>query len=183
MLLRLLVAWLAAAAIGCGSPSASAVPAAPAWTPPPDWVTVSNDEATFQLTLPPYILVGDRRGSIFANVAPPPGSSEIPIQLWAQGPVIDDGPQDGEDLFTWVDRRFETPFKGVPTVTRVALPAGAGIRYDRIDAAGTPNAWRIVIFAIETPRGAAWLMIDGSPDEWAARAGDLEWIPWLFNVR
>jgi hypothetical protein len=176
----IMVAVLLAA---CGSPLTSPAPAVPAWTPPPEWVTVSNAESTFQLTLPPYIQVGDRRGAIFANEAPPPGESEIPIQLWAQGPIIDDGPRAGEELDSWVERRLDSRVKGVPTVTPVSLPAGDGIRYDRVDAAGTPNAWRIVVFAIETPRGAAWLMIDGPPDEWAARANDLERIPTLFRVR
>lgn len=167
----------------CGSQVMSPAPTASAWTPPPDWVTVSNAERSFQLTLPPYIVVGDSHGAIFANEAPPPGQSEIPIQLWAEGPIIADAPRPGDDLVAWVERRLENPAKGAPTVTRVALPAGPGIRYDRIDGAGTANPWRIVVFAIETPRGAAWLMIDGPPDEWAARAGDLERIPFLLRVR
>jgi hypothetical protein len=167
----------------CGSQVTSPAPAAPAWTPPPDWVTVSNAESSFHLTLPPYIMVFDTHGAIFANEAPPPGQNEIPIQLWAQGPIIEDGPRPGEALLAWVERRLENPVKGIPTVTPVALPAGAGIRYDRVDGAGTAFPWRIVVFAIETPRGAAWLMIDGPPDEWAARADDLERIPFLFGVR
>jgi hypothetical protein len=146
-------------------------------------MTVSNDERSLQLTLPPYILVGETRGSIFANEAPPPGQSEIPIQVWAQGPKIEDGPGAAEDLVDWVERRLESPVRGVPTVTRVALPAGAGIRYDRLDGAGTANPWRIVVFAIRTPRGAAWLMIDGPPDDWTARADDLERIPTLLRAQ
>ena len=182
-LLRVTTIVAAAVLAACGSQVTSPAPADPVWTPPPGWVTVSNAESSFQLTLPPYIKVGDTRGAIFANEAPPPGQGEIPIQLWAQGPIIDDGPRPGEELVMWVERRLENPAKGVPTVTRVALPAGAGIRYDRVDGAGTPHPWRIVVFAIETPRGPAWLMIDGPPDEWAARATDLERIPMLFRVR
>jgi len=61
-------------------------------------------------------------------------------------------------------------------------PAGGGIRYDRVDGAGA-LAWRIVVFAIETPRGFAWLQIDGPPESWAARAAELERVPLLFRVR
>ena len=176
-----LLAWLAVAAIGCGAPLATAPPAAPAWTPPPAWVTVSGNSGV-QLTLPPYIGVFDTQGAIFANEAPPPGGTEIPIQVWAQGPNVDDHPRDGEGLVAWVERRLDNPAKGLPTVTRVALPAGNGIRYDRVDSLGTPHAWRIVVFAIETPGGAAWLMIDGPPEHWAARAADLERIAQLFRI-
>lgn len=180
--LRVLPIVLVVAA-ACASPVASPPPAGPAWTPPPEWVTVSDDAGSIQLTLPLSIQVFDRMGAIFANEAPPPGETEIPVQLWAQGPIIDDRPRDGEGLVAWVERRLENPGKGVPAVTPISLPAGDGIRYDRVDSAGTPHAWRIVVFAIETPRGAAWLMIDGPHDEWAARADDLERIPPLFAVR
>jgi hypothetical protein len=173
----------AAVLAACGSPVTSPAPNAPAWTPPPDWVTVSDDAGSIQLTLPRSIEVFDRRGAIFASEAPPPGETDIPIQLWAQGPIIDDHPRDGESLVAWVERRLANPGKGVPTVTPVALAAGDGIRYDRVDSAGTDHPWRIVVFAIETSRGAAWLMIDGPPGEWAARAHDLERIPMLFSVR
>ena len=69
-----------------------------------------------------------------------------------------------------------------PRAATPVSPAGAGIRYDRIDSDASGWAWRIVVFAIETPKGAAWLMIDGPPEEWAARAEDLERIPPLFRV-
>jgi hypothetical protein len=178
---RRLIVCLALATISCGSPPATRSPSAAAWTPPPDWVTVSGASGV-QLTLPPYIVPFDLQNAIFANEAPPPGTTEIPIQVWAHGPNNDERPRIGEGLVTWVERRLQNPARGVPTVTRVALPAGGGIRYDRVDSAGTPHARRIVVFAIETSRGAAWLMIDGPPDEWAERAGDLERIPLLFRV-
>ena len=182
--MTLVIAVIVTAVVtACGSSVASPAPAAPAWTPPPEWVTVSNAEGSFQLTLPPYIVVFDSRGAIFASEAPSPGQTAIPIQLWAEGPLIGGAPGPGDDLVAWIDGRLDSPVKGVPTVTRVALPAGEGVRYERVDADGTPNAWRIVVFAVETPRGAAWLMIDGPPDDWAARAEDLEWIPTLFRVR
>ena len=178
---RLLLGCFAALAVACGSPSATPQPNPAIWTPPPDWVTVSGNSGV-QLTLPPYILVFDTQGAIFANEAPPPGTSDIPIQVWAQGPNVDEQPRNGESLVAWIERRLDNPAKGIPTVTPVSLPAGSGIRYDRVDSDASGWARRIVVFALQTPRGAAWLMIDGPPDEWAARAADLERIPTLFRV-
>jgi hypothetical protein len=180
---QLLVACLAAAVAACDSPTTTPQPNANADSPPSDWVTVSNLEGSIQLALPPYIQAFDNHGAIFANEPPRAPGADIPIQVWAQGPITDDAPRPGEDLLAWVERRLENPGKGTPTVTNVSLPAGAGIRYDRVDSAGTPNAWRIVVFAIESPRGVAWLMLDGPPDEWAARAEDLERVALLFRVR
>src|SRR5262245_56270946 len=135
---RLLLACVAAAAAACGSPSATPQPNVALWTPPADWVTVSDAEASIELTLPPWIQVFDNHGAIFGNEPPRQPGAAIPLQLWAQGPVIDDGPQVGEALLAWVERRLDNPGKGVPTVTRISLPAGSGIRYDRVDSPGTP---------------------------------------------
>ena len=180
---RLLLACVAAVAAACGSSSATPQPNLAAWTPPPDWVTVSNTEGSIQLTLPPWLQVFDNHGAIFANEPPvAPGANFV--SLWAQGPAgIENQPLEGEDLATWTGRRLENPAEGVPTVTRVALPAGSGIRYDRIDSDASGYQWRIVVFAITTPRGAAWLQVDGPPDLWAARAEDLERVALLFRVR
>jgi len=181
--LGVLLACLAAAVGACGAPSATFQPAPPAWTPPSEWVTISNIEGSIQVTVPPYIRASDNHGAIFANEPPSAPGAAIPIQVLAEGPVIDDGPRAGEELLSWVERRLENPGKGVPSVTRVSLPAGSGIRYDRVDSAGTPTPWRIVVFAIDTPRGAAWLQLDGPPDKWAARAEDLEHVAMLFRLR
>jgi hypothetical protein len=62
------------------------------------------------------------------------------------------------------------------------MSARATLRF-AIDRAGTPTAWRILAFAIETPRGVAWLEIDGPPDSWAASADDLDFVPMLLRVR
>ena len=179
--MRGLLLAFAALTTGCGSPQAMPQPNLAAWSTPPDWVTVSGNSGV-QVTLPPYIVVFDVQGAIFANEAPEPGTTDIPIEVWAQGPSTEEQPRLGESLAAWVERRTDNPAKGHPTVTPVWLPAGAGIRYDRVDRDATGWAWRIVVFAIETPRGPAWLMIDGPPDEWAARADDLERIPALFRV-
>jgi hypothetical protein len=178
---RLLLVCLAALAAACGSPSATPQPNHAIWTLPPDWVTVSGNSGV-QLTLPPYIVAFDLENAIFANEAPPPGETDIPIQVWAQGPNVDDQPRNGESLSAWIERRLDNPAKGIATVTPVSFPAGSGIRYDRVDRDASGWAWRIVVFALQRPDGVTWLMIDGPPDEWAARAADLERIPLLFRV-
>ena len=149
---------------------------------PPGWVTVSTAGAEIQLTLPPWLVVFDNVNAIFANEAPPPGETEIPIQLMAVPPGIDSDPGPGEDLIAWIDSQLDDPGKGVPVVTEVNLPAGSAVRYERLDRVGTPTAWRLLAFAIRTRMGAVFLMIDGLPDAWPARAQDIERIPLLLWV-
>lgn len=166
----------------------SAAPATPEAAPmptsalPAGWVIVSTAGAELQLTLPPWLLVFDNRGPIFANEAPPPGTSDIPIQLMAVPPGVDPDPGPGDDLLAWLDTRVD-PGKGVPVVSQVDLPAGPAVRYERLDRAGTPTAWRILAFAIRTPSGMAFLLIDGLPDAWPAHAQDIDRIPLLLRVR
>jgi hypothetical protein len=168
----------------CGAPTTSPTPAAaPTIAIPEGWVTVSTAGAELQLALPPWLLVFDNSGAIFANEPPPAGSNDIAIQLMAVPPGVDTAPGPGEDLIAWIDTRPGDPGKGVPVVTEVNLPAGSAVRYERLDRAGTPTAWQILAFAIRTPSGIAHLMIDGLPDAWPGRAADIERIPFLLRVR
>jgi hypothetical protein len=169
---------VAACVAPASSPELVAVP-----TIPPGWVTVSTAGAEIQLTLPPWLVVFDNSNAIFANEAPRPGENEIPVQLMAMPPGIDSGPGPGGDLVAWIDSRLGDPGKGVPVVTEVNLPAGPAVRYERLDRAGTPMAWHILAFAVRTRSGAVYLMIDGLPDAWPARAEDIERIPFLLRVR
>lgn len=180
---RPIIASVAALALGCGSPTTSPEPAADPWTPPPGWVTVSSVEGNISLTLPPWLQTFDNGGGIFANEPPPGLGAQIPMQLMAQGPVIDDGPNPGESVLGWIERRLEEPGRGEPTVTRVMLPAGPATRYDRLDVVGTTYAWRFMVFVVETPRGLAWLEVDGPPDSWPTRAEDLSHLVSSFRVR
>jgi hypothetical protein len=176
----LVVALVVAA---CGSQVMSPAPAAQVPVAPDDWVVVSTAGAELQMTLPPWLGVFDNSGAIFASEAPPPGTTEIPIQLMAVPPGMDAAPEAGGDLLAWLDTRLEDPGKGVPVVTEVNLPAGPAIRYARLDRAGTPTEWQILAFAIRTPSGVAYLMIDGLPSAWPAHADEIERIPFLVRVR
>ena len=180
--LRVVAVVAAAALAGCGAAPPSPA-AAPTTAIPEGWITVSTAGAEIQLTLPPWLVVFDNANAIFANEAPPPGENEIPIQLMAVPPGIDADPAPGEDLVAWIDARLDDPGKGLPLVTEVSLPAGTAVRYERIDRAGTPTAWHILAFAMQTRSGAVYLVIDGQPDAWPARAEDIERIPLLLRVR
>lgn len=179
------VATLVAAALvaACGSQAAAIEPpAAPPAAIPEGWVTVSTMGGELQITLPPWLLVFDNNGAIFANEAPQPGENEIPIQLMAEPPGIDSDPGPGGDLVAWIDARLDDPGKGVPLVTRVSLPAGPAVRYERLDRAGTPTAWRILAFGIQSRTGAVFLVLDGLPNAWLAHAADIEQIPFLLGA-
>lgn len=170
---------LALGLAGCAGPGPTD---APAWTVPPDWVTVSTADGGLQVTLPPWLVVFDNVGAIFANEPPLPGEG-IPMQLMLLAPSPDMQPGPGQDLGAWVAARLQGTGQGTPIVRRVTLPAGPAIRFERIDRAGTAMAWRFLAFAIETPAGVAYLQLDGPPDRWAAREADLERIPTLLRFR
>ena len=44
------------------------------------------------------------------------------------------------------------------------------------------TAWRLVAYAIRTPEGIAFLLIDGPPEAWAAHEADAALIPWLLII-
>jgi hypothetical protein len=170
---------LALGVVGCGGPGPSD---APAWTVPPDWVTVSAADGGLQVMLPPWLVVFDNVGAIFANEPPLPGE-QIPMQLMLLPPRSEIQPGPGQDLGAWVASRLLGTGRGIAVVRRVTLPAGPAVRFERVDRAGTATAWRFLAFAIETPAGVAYLQLDGPPDGWAAREADLERIPTLLRFR
>ena len=63
------------------------------------------------------------------------------------------------------------------------LPAGDALVLRRIDRAGTPQAWRLAAYAIDTPAGIAYLLIDGPPDAWEGREDDVARIANLLRAR
>ncbi len=164
----------------CGGRGPSEVPAAAA-TIPPGWVTVRSATGELELTLPPWLVPFDNMDPIFANEPPAPGA-QIAMQLMAIGAGSVDTPSSG-DVAAWIDAKLKDVGSGVPVITRVGLPAGPAMRYERIDRAGTPREWHIVAYGIRTPSGYAYLQIDGSPDGWRRRSSDLEWIAQLLRAR
>jgi hypothetical protein len=176
------LALVALVAIGCG-PAPSASPGLATATAPPDWVSVSSKGGDIQLALPPWLVVFDNQGTIFANEPPPAPGAQLPMQMMAEGPATLEHPAVGANLAAWIDARLRDVGQGVADVARVELPAGSAVRYARTDRAGTTLAWRFLVFAIETPRGVVYLQFDGPPDGWARRAEDLELIAASLRVR
>lgn len=180
-------AAVAATLTACGSPAATPSPNAEIGMPPPGWVQVSSIDGAngrgFQLLLPPSIEVSDNRGAIFANERPPAAGAEIPIQVMADGPDRQ-APQDSTSLARWIGNRLmvaQEPGAGVPTITSAQHPAGPAVRYERVDRAGTAQAWHLLAVAFVTPRGVVYLQIDGPEAAWAARRTQAELIVTWFR--
>ena len=176
----LAAAALSVAVAGCVGLAPSEAPA-PASTVPPDWVAVRTDGGDVQLLLPRWLEPFDTLNAIFANERPAPGGS-IAVQLMASGPGSEQPPA-SLDVVTWIDVRLRDIGSGIPMVTRIALPAGPAVRYERIDRAGTPDEWHLLVYAIKTPTGYAYLQMDGSPDGWRRRASEFESIAMLLRAR
>jgi hypothetical protein len=173
----------------CDSAAPTPAPDATTWSAPTDWKVVATDGGDLQLTLPPWLGVFDNRGAIFAN-EPPPLGAEIPVQLLAKGPDRAAQLEFGANLVAWIELHvsgsahvLRNPGEGVPAVTRVRLPAGSALRYERVDRAGTALEWRFLVFAIQTPTGLAYLQFDGTATGWAERSAEFDHIAQLLRTR
>ena len=111
-----------------------------------------------------------------------------PIEIWAVGPAgVQPQPRGGEALLGWLEAAAWVPRAGVGGVTdtsdegegEVLLPAGRAYRVARTAQPGTPEASRVVVYAIATERGFAVLRILGHPDAVGARAEELALVPML----
>ena len=49
-------------------------------------------------------------------------------------------------------------------------------------ASGTPSAWRLAAYAVRTPDGVAYLLIDGPPDAWVGREADADLVARLMEA-
>jgi hypothetical protein len=143
---------------------------------------VNVDNGDLWLILPPWLVPFDTTAAIFANEVVDPGAEWI--ELMAEGPrTAEPQPGAGDSLERWLRERIDVgPGLGAPTIQQVYLPAGPAVAIERLDRAGTAMAWRIAAYAIRTPRGVAFVQIDGPPASWPARVADLALIPWLVRV-
>ena len=123
----------------------------------------------------------DTQGAIFANEAPlGPGAGFV--ELMATGPKADEQPGPDQRLEDWLEARIAPAGPGTGNTQTIFLPSGRGVVIDRITAAGTPNVWRYAAYAIRTPVGVGYLLIDGPPDLWAAHEADIALIPLLMEL-
>ena len=164
---------------GCSStPVPTAAPARPAAVD--GWTAVESGAGDLRLCLPPWLHAFDTSGAVFANeivLAGGPG-----LQLLAEGPrTAEPQPASGDDLQRWLESRIDAPDAGASVVRRLDLPGGSAITIERVDRPATPEAWRIVAYAIRTPLGVGFLLLDGPPDAWATHEADAALIPWLLE--
>ena len=163
---------------------AMAVPAcgtATAPETPPGWSRVTSGASDLEVFLPPWMVAFETSGAIFANEVM---ADETPgLQLLAEGPrTAEIQPAAGEPIEAWLAARIEAPGAGEPLVESTGLPAGHAIVMRRLDRAGTATAWRIAAWAIRTPYGVAYLLIDGPPERWVGREEDVERIARLLSA-
>jgi hypothetical protein len=165
-------------AAGCAATESSPPVTAP--PVPAGWATADNGDLS--LALPPWLVPFDTTAAIFANEVVDPGAEWV--ELMAEGPRTAE-PQPGprDSLEHWLRQRINFgPGLGEPVIRQVDLPAGPAVAIDRLDRAGTRLAWRLAAYAIRTPRGVGYLLIDGPPDRWVERADELALIPWFIRV-
>jgi hypothetical protein len=150
-------------------------------TTPAGWITTTSERQDLRLTLPAWLEVFENRGAVFANEVIATG--EQGLQLMAEGPrTAEPQPRSGEDVRVWLERKVGAPGQGEAAISWIDLPAGPAFVLERVDRAGTPSAWRITAYAIETDVGVVFLLIDGPQDSWAGHEDDARLIPHLLRV-
>jgi hypothetical protein len=113
-----------------------------------------------------------------------------PLQVSAHGPAaVADQPAPGESLRSWLERGFWFPSEGQGGISSLGdvtereelLPAGRAFGAAATADFDTPDASRVVTYAIETPEGFAVVQILGEPDVIEERADELRLILLLFR--
>jgi hypothetical protein len=168
---RLAVVIAAVFATGCALPVVR--PPVPA-----GWLEVRNDAGDLTLVLPPWLVTFEQSEAVFASEVP--GDAGQGLQLLAEGPRTR-FPQPGDEPLTdWLIANLESPVAGIPASRAMTFPGGSGAAVERIDAAGTWRARRILAYAIPTPFGMASLVIDGPLNAWAGRDAEADLIARLL---
>jgi hypothetical protein len=169
---------VAVVAGGCAD-AGPAGPPAPASTVPPGWMTFTSDAGDLRVPLPPWMVPFD---GTFAN-EPPMHPGDPFLEMILEGPrTAEPQPRPGDDLGAWLLAKTDLEaFEATPSPVR--LPAGPAVSLTRVIPNGTPTPWRVVAFAIASPSGVAFILIDGPANRWEARREELELIPWLVELR
>jgi hypothetical protein len=183
---RILVMALGLLLAACGSASTPAEATEPTPIPvpavPAGWVTVASGAGDVSLTVPrdlTPLAPGDPTSILLQSTMV---DGRTPIQIFAIGPAgLPDQPAAGESLRSWLERGSWVPMEGEGGVTdldavaerELRLPAGRGLEVATTVQPGTPDASRVIAYAIETAGGFAVLQILGHPDTVQARADEL----------
>ena len=187
-----LVATLPLILVACAAPAPTlptpepTIPTAPAV--PDGWQVVASDSGDVRLAAPPDLAVLDLASGIMLQGEMVGGTT--PIQDWATGPRgASVQPAPGETLRAWLEDSGWVPKEGSGGITEVGdaserdvwLPAGRALEVAITAQPGTPDASRVVAYAIETADGFGVLQILGQADVMEARRGDLALLPLLVS--
>jgi hypothetical protein len=147
---------------------------------PDGWIATLASSRDLRLTLPPYLGVQDVDGTVFANESP--GGNPSWLQVMAAGPTSAEQPRAGQSLESWL-RSFlsQAPLVGVQT-RAISLPAGQAVELRAFAEEGTPEVAQIVLYAVQTADGAAFLWLTGRPEDFVNHAADLQLIPQLLET-
>ncbi len=173
-------AALTLAIAGCAEPTAEERPDHA--TTPDGWTTVESSAGDLRLDLPPWMVPFETHAAIFANEAPAQDGQTF-LQLLAEGPrTAESQPAPGESLEQWLEARIETRGRWRGTTRRTLFATGPGVVIERVLSPGSSEEWRLAAYAIETPFGVAYLLIDGPMTAWVGHEADAELIPLLMDV-
>ena len=155
---------------------------------PEGWQVVTSEAGDVQIAVPPDLAVLDLSSGILLQGEMVAGST--PIQVFAIGPGdAQVQPAGGESLRAWLRASSWAPTEGSGGITGLAdeterevwLPAGRALEVARTAQPGTPDASRVVVYAIETPEGFGVLQIFGHPDFMEQRRRELSLLPLLIS--
>lgn len=162
------------------------IPTAPAV--PDGWQVVTSDAGDVRLAVPPDLVVMDLASGILLQAEMHGGTT--PLQVWVTGPRgASIQPAPGETLRAWLETSGWVPKESSGGVTGIGdvserevwLPAGRALEVAVTAQPGTPDAGRVIAYAIETSEGFGVLQIVGQPEVTEARRGDLSLLPLLVS--
>lgn len=177
---------------GCAraGPTPSDAPATAPARPsiPEGWVATSSDSGDVELTAPMDFAVLLTQESVLLQTALVDGRT--PIEVWLSGPaIVFPQPEPGQSIRTWLIEDgswVPTEADGVTldeeSERELLLPAGRALELAWTVQRGTPEATRLVLYAIRAERGIAILRILGNPEAIRDRADDLMLMAQLIRV-
>lgn len=147
---------------------------------PDGWTTTLASSRDLRLSLPPYLEVQDVDGTVFANESP--GGNPSFLGLTAAGPIAAVQPRAGQSLESWLRSFLDRSSVSQVETRSVSFPAGSGVELRALAAEGTPDEAQLVLYAIQTDDGAAFVWFTGRPEDFVNHAADLRLIPQLVET-
>ena len=135
------------------------------------------------MALPPWLVAFETSGPLFANEPPAFGARRF-LELIAEGPrTAQPQPAAGQPLDDWLWSKIGPRVNRTGGLVRaIDHPSGPGVAIELVREPGTAQARRLAAYAIRTPAGVAFLLIDGPPESWAGHEVDAALIPVLREL-